>query len=321
MEYSVIVPAFNASKTIRACLDAIFSSESKNFEVLVIDDRSTDETVAIAKEFPCRVIQLDTNVGPAHARDRGKREARSDILVFIDADIVIKSDTLSQMSHAYTRDPGLAAVVGLLAKDHPKQNFWSTYKNLYMHYIFSKCPQYIDFIYGSFFSIKKQFLELPKTLDRFGEDTELGMILHSKDCKILLDKTLEVVHLKRYTLFSFVRNDFRIPCYWAKLFIQQKGLAKVITTRRFFHAQLHQLASIVLAPAILFGSLIHPPCAAILLLFFVLFNGGFFLFLYKERGMLFAVRAAIITWLDMLVMGIGIMGGMLSSLCQRCSGN
>ena len=60
-------------------------------------------------------------------------------------------------------------------------------------------------------------------MSRFAEDTDLGMRLCRKNLKILLNKEIEVIHLRDYSFTSFLRNDFIIPYYWAKIFIQQHG--------------------------------------------------------------------------------------------------
>jgi glycosyltransferase involved in cell wall biosynthesis len=317
MKLSTIIPAHNAEATIRQCLEAIYNSDYKDFEAIVVDDASTDRTADIAGEFACRVIKLSKNVGPAHARNKGLQEALHDILVFIDADIVINKNSLGRLRDIFLKEPEAAAIIGILSKEHPNKNFFSVYKNLYMHYVFSRCPRYVDFTYGAFFAVKKRSFESPKTLERFGEDTEVGMLIQGKRGKILLDKESEVVHLKRHTFPSFLKNDFRIPHNWARIFMQEKGLQSVLRKKRFSHAQLYQIVSILIAPFIILCGTVHPLYVAILIAFFLVLNHKFFLFLYKERGGAFMVKAIFITWLDMLVMGAGIAFGFASLLFRR----
>lgn len=85
---SVIIPAFNAEHFIADCLNSVFEQQAEfDFEVIVIDDGSSDNTVEIVlKKFPqVRLLQKE-NGGPGSARNLGAKDARSDILVFIDAD-------------------------------------------------------------------------------------------------------------------------------------------------------------------------------------------------------------------------------------------
>ena len=306
MNFSVIVPAYNASRTIGSCLEAIFNSDFKDFEVVVIDDASNDSTIDIAKKFPCRIVETEKRLGTHNIRNMAKNESRYGMLVYIDSDILIKPDALSKIERSFKEEPGLAAVVGVLSKEHPSNGYFSQYKNLYMHYILNKCPRYIDFIYGSFYAIKKEHFQECWSLGRFGEDTDLGMRLCKQNLRILLNKEIEVVHLKEYSFVSFLRNDFIIPYYWAKIFIRQHGWVTLAKKKRFSHARSGQIFSIVLAGLTLPLLFISPLISAALVILFLLVNSGFFAFLYRQRGAFFVFRSVFLTWLDTLVMLFGI---------------
>ena len=92
MKISIIIPVYNASLTLKECLDAIFNSHFKNFEVIVVSDNSPDNSVKLAKEYRCKVIELSENKGPAFARNIGAQAAEGDVLLFLDSDVVIKND-------------------------------------------------------------------------------------------------------------------------------------------------------------------------------------------------------------------------------------
>jgi GT2 family glycosyltransferase len=82
---SVVVCSYNGSRTLRETLTALGEVDYPNYEVIVIDDGSTDATPAIAREFPVRLVQSE-NRGLSHARNLGLREAQGEILVYIDDD-------------------------------------------------------------------------------------------------------------------------------------------------------------------------------------------------------------------------------------------
>ncbi len=71
MPLSVVVTTHNSAQTINQCLAAIFASDFKDFEVIIIDDASRDETLEIAKRFSCRVVKLNKHLGTAYARKTG----------------------------------------------------------------------------------------------------------------------------------------------------------------------------------------------------------------------------------------------------------
>jgi GT2 family glycosyltransferase len=82
---SVIVCTYNGSRTIRECLDGLLQLEYPNFEVIVVDDGSTDRTAAIAREYPFRLISTP-NRGLSSARNTGLRAATGEIVAYIDDD-------------------------------------------------------------------------------------------------------------------------------------------------------------------------------------------------------------------------------------------
>jgi glycosyltransferase involved in cell wall biosynthesis len=88
MRVSVIVPLYNKARYIRRCLDSILDQTFDGFEVLVIDDGSTDEGSGIVESYSDPRIRLlrQQNAGPGGARNRAAREAQGDLIAFLDAD-------------------------------------------------------------------------------------------------------------------------------------------------------------------------------------------------------------------------------------------
>jgi Glycosyltransferases involved in cell wall biogenesis len=94
---SAVIPVYNGKKTVGDCLESVFNSDYKNFEVIVVDDKSTDNSLEIISKFPCKVIKVNNNVGAAAARNRGAEASRGEVLFFLDSDIVIEKDTLDKI--------------------------------------------------------------------------------------------------------------------------------------------------------------------------------------------------------------------------------
>jgi glycosyltransferase involved in cell wall biosynthesis len=125
-EITVILPAFNAAKFLADTLRSVLAQDYPGFELLVIDDGSTDGTAAIAAGFAAqddrvRVISQD-NGGVAAARNRGIAEARGQYLAFIDADDLWESETLGLWHHTLDQVPDSVGVVYAWSLDVDDQN-------------------------------------------------------------------------------------------------------------------------------------------------------------------------------------------------------
>ncbi|MBC8492897.1 MAG: glycosyltransferase family 2 protein [Chloroflexi bacterium] len=86
IEVSVIIPAFNEEKYVGACLTSILAQTHPAYEVIVVDDGSTDQTAEIVQSFDNVTLLRQRHAGPALARNLGAEHAQGRILVFVDAD-------------------------------------------------------------------------------------------------------------------------------------------------------------------------------------------------------------------------------------------
>ena len=91
---SVVIPAYNARSTIERSLQSVANQSLKATEVIVIDDASTDDTIAKVREFSTtsemiiRILQSEQNAGPGSARNRGWDNSTGEFIAFLDADDV-----------------------------------------------------------------------------------------------------------------------------------------------------------------------------------------------------------------------------------------
>ncbi len=104
MLFSIIIPAYNANLTIKTLLQSIYMMQNKNFEVIVVDDCSTDNTINIVKQFPCRLICMTKNSGPACCRNAGVQNASGEILVFTDSDCKVDVNWLYNISKYFEKN-------------------------------------------------------------------------------------------------------------------------------------------------------------------------------------------------------------------------
>jgi len=86
---SVIIPAYNAENYIEKAIQSVLEQTYPNFEVIVIDDNSTDRTVDVVREFRDERIKLlvnEQNMGPSYSRNRGIIEAKGEWIALLDSD-------------------------------------------------------------------------------------------------------------------------------------------------------------------------------------------------------------------------------------------
>ena len=98
IDATVIVPTYNQAGSIGACLASLTAQTvaADRYEILVVDDGSTDGTTGIVAGFgaPVRAIRLARNRGRSAARNAGVQEARAEWVVFVDSDVVVREDFL-----------------------------------------------------------------------------------------------------------------------------------------------------------------------------------------------------------------------------------
>jgi glycosyltransferase involved in cell wall biosynthesis len=320
---SVIVPAYNAADTIRECLRALHASTLKPLEIIVVDDASEDATSVIAGKHQVRLLRLENNRGAGAARNVAQRLARGELLLFVDADICVSCGSTRLVADYLSSHPEVAAVTGLLSRRHPHRNFFSLYKNLYMNAIFSRPEVEVDFLYGGIFAVKRgKYLQM--TEERvLGEDIELGRRMRRKGLTIHLLKELEVVHRKKYTFRSLIRNDFRVPFFLARMFWSQRAYPSMFRDRRFSHTSGRQIIATAISPllplglGLIFFHRLSWVFTALTFACFFYLNRDILQLYRREQGLRFAVTGALFFCFDAVVMMSGLICGSLSFFTSR----
>lgn len=98
IEISVVIPVYNAQKTLTNCLESIFNQTIKNIEIIAVNDGSTDDSLKILKKYETKITIINQeNQGAAHARNQGAKIVKSPFIIFCDADIEMKPNMLEKM--------------------------------------------------------------------------------------------------------------------------------------------------------------------------------------------------------------------------------
>ena len=98
---SIVIPAYNEEGQLALCLDAIARQTVKPLEVIVVDNNSTDGTVAVASRYPFVNLLREPKQGPVYARDRGFNAARGEVIGRLDADSIIAPDWVETVTRIF----------------------------------------------------------------------------------------------------------------------------------------------------------------------------------------------------------------------------
>jgi GT2 family glycosyltransferase len=229
---SVVVPVHNAPASLERCLRALTDSDYTDFEIIVVDDCSTDDSAAVARRFPLRLVSLKGKpFGPAYARNRGAEAAAGDIVCFVDSDVLVHKDTMRIIAQTFVLHPDYAAVFGSYDQNPGEGDFLSQYKNLVHHFVHQQAKADASTFWSGCGAMRRGVFHEMRGFDAGKyprpsiEDIDLGCRLTKAGYKIYVNKEVQVTHLKRWTLLGWVKTDVldrAIP--WTRLIMRQGHL-------------------------------------------------------------------------------------------------
>ena len=308
MTASIIVPYYNAEKTIALCLNSIISQTSKSDEIIVVDDASRDQcSQQITGQV--KIIKRTFNGGAAAARNEGALAAQGEILIFIDADVELRGSEIETIKDYFRHNPGVNTLTGTLNPGLSPVDFFTDYKNSYMSYIFSKCKLDVNFVYGSVCAIRtSDYIPWPEE-PRLGEDSHWGYLQSLAGLKIHLLQNISVRHLKQYSFLSLIKNDFKIAQNFALLFMKYRRWKTLYTREPFGHTNKYQKLTVVLAVLLPCALFISSKYGLVLIISWCLVNVPFFYWLSSKYSFSFILRSIFWTYFDHLVYSAGIFSG------------
>jgi len=325
LRVSVIIPVYNDSKNLKKCLESIFISKCKNFEVIVSDDGSSDNSYEVATQFPYKIIRLMKNKGAATARNIGAKHATGDILYFVDSDTVQGEDTIENIIRHYEENKNIDIICGYWAKDSLKKGAFPEFIGLKHFYLMilakmrNKNNHSCSIINPSSFAIKKSVFEEiggfnQKYHSSVGEDYELSQRISEKGYNVYSFKDMCIKHHFKEIIPTF-RLIFQRTSVWITLFIKKKRFEKwgnatkseAVTTMVVFFATL----SFILG----FISIYYLFLSCLLLVVLSLRNFAFyFVFIPKEKGATFIFPAILFDYLLYLCVGLGALYGLAKKI-------
>jgi hypothetical protein len=323
---SVIVPAHNAEHVLLHSLDALSRSDlpREDWELIVVDDASTDATVCVASRYADLVAELPTArpLGPAYARNRGCRLARGEVVVFIDADVCIHSDALRQFARLFAEDPTVGAAFGSYDANPAAPGLVSQYRNLLHYYGHQRGRGDAETFWAGCGAIRRTVFVDAGMFDEWHyprpqiEDIELGGRIRALGHRIVLRPDIQGTHLKRWTLSDMIRTDLwnrGVP--WTRLLAQQRTMTRAATLNlkpiERVKTALTSAALVCLALALLTRESGWVVAAGLSLVGVVLGSVDLYAFFARARGWRFAFAAVPLQLLYYAMNGVSVGVGWL----------
>ena len=272
---SIIIPAKNAESTIRKCLNSILRVNYPSYELIIIDDGSTDDTPKILSEYKDIKTITTSGIGPSKARNIAAKEAKGEFIAFTDADCAVDVNWLNELLSGFKIIPEASACGGRQELPQDASDFE---KNVF---IFMKKTGFItDYMRKinkngiievnhnpSCNAIYKKsvFLKEGGFLENLwpGEDVELDYRLRKKKYKLVFNPKAIVYHYRPKNINDFSKMTFRY------------GKAQGFLVRKYgFFRVIHLVPFILLSWVNLniFGILTYPYMTKIVLFSLVLIS-------------------------------------------------
>ncbi|MBN8831831.1 MAG: glycosyltransferase family 2 protein [Sphingomonadales bacterium] len=298
---AVIVPAWNAASTIEPCLRAIAAQTCPPVECVLFDDGSTDETPGIAERYGVRVIgHAGQPIGPAAGRNRAAAAVDADLLMFVDADVVLAPDALEKLVAPFA-SPEVMAAFGSYDASPPSRRLSSVYVNLRHHFTHQRGEREAQTFWSGIGMVRREaFLALGGfDADLFPwpsiEDVELGARIVASGGRIRLVPEAQGGHYKDWRLKQLLHADiFRRALPWSLLIAQGKAPSNALNVSH--REGLKSILSGCILLALLIG-LFQPPAllgAAALFILYCIANRDFLSLVWHKAGLVAALVAAML---------------------------
>lgn len=205
---SVIIPTYQHGDTIEVCLLSLFNQTFRDFEIIVVNDGSTDNTAEVLEKYKDRVrIINEENLGAPSARNRGFKESTGEFLIFSDADVDAKPEMLAKMLETLEKNPGAS---------YAYSSFMWGRKKFRLHEFDSEALKKMNYITSTTLLRREHFPGWDESLKKF-QDWDLWLqILEQGHIGIWVPELLFKVKPRRTGISSWLPGFmYKIP--WEKI--------------------------------------------------------------------------------------------------------
>ena len=227
MTSSIIIPVYNRKELIAECLNSLLAQTVESFEIIVIDDGSTDGTKDILKTFSAQkgisVLYNDNNRGPSYARNRGIKKSKGEFIALIDSDCIAENYWLEKLIRPFYQDPNIMITTGKVSGKKPSTYWQLVNKN---ETFIQAHSGYVQQAVGCNMALRRDFALRHAFDERITsaacEDLDLCFFCIKEKHKIFFTDMAQVIHLHRATFRSTLKQQFAYGYYNAYVRIKQQ---------------------------------------------------------------------------------------------------
>jgi len=317
---SIIIPVRNRPALLDKCVQRVKELAKGEHEIIVVDDASVGGIGM--QDSDVHVLVNPVSLGPGGARNAGAREAKGDILFFIDSDIILCADAFEIVNECITSQK-YDALQGMFSAQAAYPDFFSVYKNLYWNFNQSKMDPGSYNLCTAIFAIRKEtFLKLGgfNETSLVGEDREFGVLLQKSHVRMLQAKELQGTHYKSFNFKSLVLHHFQNAVNCGTFILKGTGIS--MGNRK------SEILGIVLIPMLLlpiaaFFFVLKAPhilfwICGLCVMACLFLTKDFVGYCAKQKGVLFAMAAFLMHALEYNIAFVGLAWSVVRfSLFQR----
>lgn len=227
IKVSIIIPVYNSEKTIEGCLASVINQSYKNYEVIVIDNNSTDNTKKIIKDFERRYEKInyffEEKKGRGNARNAGIQKAKEEIIAMMDSDCIAPKDWLEKIIEPIIKE-NESVVMGF--EEDAINNYWTrNIQEANWEFIRKKLDgNYIKNLDTKNFAIKSNLIKRMMFDSELGNMEDFELYLRLKNiAKIRFLKEIKLKHYHKNSFTSWAKLQFKRGYWTAKIFKKYKN--------------------------------------------------------------------------------------------------
>ncbi len=319
--FSVVVPCHDGARYLVRVLDALVALTPAPVEIIVVDDASSDDSAEICARYPVQLVSFPHKRGVASARNAGASRATGDVVVFIDADVVVPRDLIARLAAFFQSEQEIVAASALLDPDFSEGGFFSEFLNRRMHHGFSHLREGVTTLLTSCAAVRRDAFDRVGGFDEAGtravnDEATLGWRLADLGLDAAILDDLLVQHLKVMTLGSWCRKFWDEGRQWVLLARRHRHESRTGTLMLLQLRRPLNVALVVLGvPALAAAPLAPLPAlglASAAATGFLVLNGGYLRDLGRDRSAAWRLGAAGMVLLEACLHAGGMAHGLLN---------